>query len=169
MSTSTEYRASKRSITPASISGQQVIVQSSAPRTRMSMGGGTMLQRTNVMSSRGFMPARPTGEVAALSKKSVQNVKETRNKEKGDLSGLNQKLAEQMESYKYLQGLVKQTQMECEKWKKMRMFDDSKLKELISDEIDGLRNSLSEEKEKNSKLEASNTTLKEKYDTLVVE
>ena len=150
-----------------------VVINTSVPRAnRMSMGVGGRFggsTRTNVQSSSIMYASRPAGELAQMSKKSVESMRDTRSKEKAEIGGLNQKLADRIEKMKFMEGQNKQLQMELEKWKAMKMFDDSHIKEIQTEEIEELRDGIKKVNDTNSKLQAENLKLRDRCDTAVEE
>jgi len=146
----------------------QVQVVASEPRggsrSRMSMmgggGGGISMARTNVVRS--SMDTVGKGKLGVLSKQSLDDVKHARNHEKGQMSELNTKLAEHIDRSKYIEAMNQQMQMEIDKWKNMKMFDDSKIRDYISDEILALKQDIKEANDKNDELEKEILSLKEK-------
>ena len=112
---------------------------------RASMGvpgyGGNVVERSYVRRSyAGGAPTLKTGVAGQVTKEGVNNVMQTRDKEKGEIINLNTRLAKYIEQNQFMEGTCKALTAEIERLKKTKNYDQARVADLYKEELEELRN-----------------------------
>ena len=150
----------------ASMGPTAVIVQKTAPGTRMSFGGPGSTIRRNVISSQSFSaPMRAMGEAGKVSKESVQTVMSTRGKEKKEMGDLNSKLANYIDKVKYMEACNKAMTEEIERLRKMKGYTQQRVRDEYEDELKEARETIAQLSKELAPLQAKVLALEDKVET----
>lgn len=117
-------------------------------------GGSNVIQRTVRSSTFSAGPGLKPGSVAQATKEGVNNVLQTRDKEKIEMTGLNTKLANYIECVAFLEGQIKGLTAECERLKNAKGYDQKRVADLYKDEMQELRDTISELQQAKAPLES---------------
>ncbi|XP_045195495.2 70 kDa neurofilament protein-like isoform X2 [Mercenaria mercenaria] len=169
MSSAPEIKSSRKrqSMGPSPVVVQHTPVGTKS--TRVSIGPGASLRRSNVTTSYTAPMLAPQGEASRLSKETVQSVKGIRGKEKKDMCDLNGRLASYMEKVKFLEATNKGLAEECEKLRKIKGLTGDRIKEEYEDELKEAREALAEASKELAPLQAKVMGLEDKVETVDAE
>ncbi|XP_048773462.1 retrograde protein of 51 kDa-like isoform X1 [Ostrea edulis] len=131
--------------TPA---GSGSVIANRSSMSRMSMGG----------------PSYSAGTLAGLSHKGVNDVIQTRDREKKDMQGLNERFASYIEKVRFLEAQNKALLAEIDRLKKLKGFDVSEIKELYEQEIAESRNVIDELSKEKAKFDSTLVGLQDALD-----
>lgn len=160
-SVSTEIKTTRKR---QSLAPSAVIVQKTAPGTRMSFPSQTI--RRNVVSSTTFSaPNRPMGEAGKVSKESVQTVLSTRGKEKKEMGDLNSKLANYIDKVKYMEACNKAMTEEIERLRKMKGYTQQRVRDEYEDELKEARETIAQLSKELAPLQSKILALEDKVET----
>lgn len=150
-----EYRRSVK--TAPVVSSRTTVIQ------RTPAGSGNVMNRSST-SRLSMGPAFSTGVLAGLSHKGVNDVIQTRDREKKDMQGLNERFASYIEKVRFLEAQNKALLAEIERLKKLKGFDVSEIKELYEQEIAESRNVIDELSKEKAKFDSTLVGLQDALD-----
>lgn len=128
-------------------------------------GGGVTSQRSSTLRmSMGGGPSYAAGTLAGLSHKGVNDVISTRDKEKKDMQGLNERFASYIEKVRFLEAQNKALLAEIERLKKLKGFDVSEIKELYENELAECRNVIDDLSKEKAKFDSTLVGLQDALD-----
>ncbi|KAK3587053.1 hypothetical protein CHS0354_008081 [Potamilus streckersoni] len=148
--------------------GSLAVVQRSSPGVRLSLGGDRMVAsftRTFRASVGGAGYNLSSGTVHTMSKESVKTVRSEREKERVEMQGLNERFASYIEKVSYLEGQNKALLDEVERLKKLKGFNDQKIREVYEDELKAAREELERCGKDRGELESQILSLTDGRDT----
>lgn len=160
--TTTEIKTTRKR---ASMGPNPVIVQKTAPGTRMSLGPGTTIRRNVIQSTTFGAPNRPMGEAGKVSKESVQTVLSTRGKEKKEMGDLNSKLANYIDKVKYMEACNKAMTEEIERLRKMKGYTQQRVRDEYEDELKEARETIAQLSKELAPLQAKLLALEDQNET----
>nr|XP_022320108.1 retrograde protein of 51 kDa-like isoform X2 [Crassostrea virginica] len=132
---------------------------------RTPAGSGHVVNRSSTSRlSMGSGPAFSAGTLAGLSHKGVNDVIQTRDREKKDMQGLNERFASYIEKVRFLEAQNKALLAEIERLKKLKGFDVSEIKELYEQEIAESRNVIDELSKEKAKFDSTLVGLQDALD-----
>ncbi|XP_065930590.1 retrograde protein of 51 kDa isoform X4 [Magallana gigas] len=150
-----EYRRSVK--TAPVVSSRTTVIQ------RTPAGSGNVMNRSST-SRLSMGPAFSTGVLAGLSHKGVNDVIQTRDREKKDMQGLNERFASYIEKVRFLEAQNKALLAEIDRLKKLKGFDVSEIKELYEQEIAESRNVIDELSKEKAKFDSTLVGLQDALD-----
>lgn len=150
-----EFRRSVK--TAPVVSSRTTVIQ------RTPAGSGNVMNRSST-SRLSMGPAFSTGVLAGLSHKGVNDVIQTRDREKKDMQGLNERFASYIEKVRFLEAQNKALLAEIERLKKLKGFDVSEIKELYEQEIAESRNVIDELSKEKAKFDSTLVGLQDALD-----
>ncbi|KAK3604391.1 hypothetical protein CHS0354_011882 [Potamilus streckersoni] len=148
--------------------GAMTVVQRSSPGVRLSLGGDRIVAsstRTLRASVGGPGYNLSSGTVHNMSKESVKTVRSEREKERAEMQGLNERFASYIEKVSYLEGQNKALLDEVERLKKLKGFNDQKIREMYEDELKSAREELERCGKDRGELESQILALTDARDT----
>ena len=132
---------------------------------RTPAGSGHVVNRSSTSRlSMGSGPNFSAGTLAGLSHKGVNDVIQTRDREKKDMQGLNERFASYIEKVRFLEAQNKALLAEIERLKKLKGFDVSEIKELYEQEIAESRNVIDELSKEKAKFDSTLVGLQDALD-----
>lgn len=150
-----EFRRSVK--TAPVVSSRTTVIQ------RTPAGSGNVMNRSST-SRLSMGPAFSTGVLAGLSHKGVNDVIQTRDREKKDMQGLNERFASYIEKVRFLEAQNKALLAEIDRLKKLKGFDVSEIKELYEQEIAESRNVIDELSKEKAKFDSTLVGLQDALD-----
>ena len=155
------------------VTTQNVLVTKTAPGSvRMSLGtpgyGGNVVERSTVRRSYAAsgVPSLKTGVAGKVTKEGVNNVMQTREKERDELTNLNCRLAEQFQGKQLLEQTCTALTAEIDRLKKMKNYDQQRVADLYKEEIEELRNIQKELEQKTAPLDSKIIAKEDEIETL---
>ncbi|XP_062593108.1 retrograde protein of 51 kDa-like isoform X1 [Saccostrea cucullata] len=131
---------------------------------RTPAGAGHVVSNRSSTSRLSMGPAFSAGTLAGLSHKGVNDVIQTRDKEKKDMQGLNERFASYIEKVRFLEAQNKALIAEIDRLKKLKGFDVSEIKELYEQEIAECRNVIDDLSKEKAKFDSTLVGLQDALD-----
>ena len=154
------------------VTTQNVLVTKTAPGSvRMSLGtpgyGGNVVERSTVRRSYASgVPSLKTGVAGQVTKDGVNNVMQTRDKERTELNNLNCRLADLLTNKQLLEQTCTALTAEIDRLKKMKNYDQQRVADLYKEEIEELRNIQKELEQKTAPLDSKIIAKEDEIETL---
>lgn len=148
----------RRSVKTAPVVSSRTTVINRTPA-----GSGNVVHRSST-SRLSMGTSYSAGTLAGLSHKGVHDVIQTRDKEKKDMQGLNERFASYIEKVRFLEAQNKALLAEIERLKKLKGFDVSEIKELYEQEIAESRHVIDELSKEKAKFDSTLVGLQDALD-----
>lgn len=164
MSTTTEVRTTKKRsvVAPSNV----MVTKTPVGSVRMSMGPSNVIERTTRRVTYAGAPTIKAGIVGQVTKDGVNNVLQTRDKERQEMTGLNTKLANYIEQVNFMEGTCKALTAEIERLKKTKGYDQARVADLYKEEMQELRDNNAELEKKLAPLDSKIIAKDDEIETL---